>query len=108
VEEITKTTSAIKTLLHTSCGRALICGTVLGAARSFFYKLVATVAENPRTSRGLILAAVTALAFVAVFAITQSFRASKTVEQSAASHGSQATSGTATNNPQPTRADTVR
>ena len=45
---------------------------------------------------------------VQIGAITYSFRTSKTIEQSAASHGSQATGGSATNQPQPTRTDTVR
>jgi len=66
------------------------------------------MAENPRTSRIMILVGALALAFIAIFAITYSFRTSKTIEQSAASHGSQATSGSATNQPQPTRTDTVR
>jgi hypothetical protein len=48
------------------------------------------------------------LALIAAFAITTSLRTSSTVERSAAQHGSQATSGSATNQPEPTRTDTVR
>ena len=66
------------------------------------------MAENPRTSRGLVLAGILALILVAVFAVIYSCRTSKTVEQTAASHGGQAISGTAINQPQPTRTDTVR
>jgi hypothetical protein len=66
------------------------------------------MAENRAISSRLIIAGVLVLIFFAAFAITTSFRTSKTVEQSAASHGSQATSGTATKQPQPTRSDTAR
>jgi hypothetical protein len=66
------------------------------------------MAENPRASRGLIFLGAFVLALVAAFAVSYGFRTSRTIEQSAAQHGSQATSGSATNQPQPTRTDTVR
>ena len=66
------------------------------------------MATNSRLPRSLIMAAVLLLGCFAIFAITYSFRTSGTIEQSAQQHGSQAASGSATNNPQPTRTDTVR
>jgi hypothetical protein len=56
----------------------------------------------------LIFASAFAIALVAVFAVATSFRTSKTIEQSAAQHGIQESSGTATNKLQPIRTDTVR
>jgi hypothetical protein len=66
------------------------------------------MAENPRTSRIWVFLGAIVLALVAAFAVTTSFMTSKTVERSAEQHGSQATSGSATNQPQPTRTDTAR
>jgi hypothetical protein len=66
------------------------------------------MANNPRTSRIWPFLGAFVLAVVAAFAITSSFKISKTVERSAEQHGSQATSGSGTNQPQPTRTDTIR